>query len=142
MDTLSGGTSSTQFPLDEMHLCWLIPFSRTKVLLPHEEGEDRLETYSHLPEILWESSEEEHCISDLNSLSVPMLAPPLCLEEGTQMERGPGYHPVITQMEGGSGHHPALKLLHDANQARVQLEYEFIQETQKLAERYEHKQAK
>ena len=81
----------------------------------------------HLPEILWESSEEEHCLSDPISLSVPMSAPPPHLEEGTQTE-------------GGSGYHPALKLLQDANEARAKLEYELIQETQELGERYEHKQ--
>ena len=96
----------------------------------------------HLPGILWESSEEEHHLSDLISLSVPMSVPPQCLEEGTQMEEGPGYHPASTQMDGGAGYHPALKLLQSTNQARVQLEYELIQETQELAERYKHKWAK
>ena len=38
---LSRGTSSAQFPLDRLHLCQLIPFSRTELLLPHEEGEER-----------------------------------------------------------------------------------------------------
>ena len=129
MGTLSGGTSSAQFPLDRLCLCWLITFSRTDVLLTHEEGEERLEMYPHLPEILWDSSEEEHHLSDPSSLSVSMLTLPPHLEEGTQME-------------GGSGYHPALKLLQDANQARAQLEYEPIQETQELAERYKHKWAK
>ena len=57
------------------------------------------------------------------------MAPPPHLEEGTQTE-------------GGSGYHPALKLPQDTNQARAQLEYELIQETQKLTERYEYKPAK
>ena len=81
-----GGASFTQFPLDRLHLCQLIPFSSTEVLLPHEEGEERLETYPHFPEILWESSEEEHSLSNLIALLVPTSAPPPCLEEGTQME--------------------------------------------------------
>ena len=71
-----------------------------------------------------------------------MLAPPQHLEEGTPTEGGSVYHPTSTQTEGGSGYHPNLKLLQDTNQARVQLEYELIQETQKLAERYEQKEAK
>ena len=31
--TLSGGVSSTQFPLDQLHLCRLLPYSATKVVL-------------------------------------------------------------------------------------------------------------
>ena len=124
-----GGDSSGQFPLDRLHLHWLIPFSRTEMLLPCEVGEERLEMYPHLSEILWESLEEEHHLSDLISLLVPMSAPPPHLEEEIQME-------------GGSGYHPALKLLQDINQARAQLEYELIQEKEELAERYKHKWAK
>ena len=58
--SLSGGASSTQFPLYRLHLHWQLPFTRSKLLLPCEEGDDRLEMYPHLPEILWESSAEEH----------------------------------------------------------------------------------
>ena len=82
--------------------------------------------YPHFPEILWESSEEEHHLSDPISLSVPLSASPPHLKEDIQIE-------------GGSGYHPALKLLQDVNQARAQLEYEPIQESQKLTEKYEHK---
>ena len=39
----------------------------------------------------------------------------------------------------GSGYHPSLKLLQDTNQSRAQLEYELIQESQGLAERYKCK---
>ena len=46
-----------------------------------------------------------------------------------------------TQTEG-LGYHPSLKLLWEANQARALLECELIQETQELADRCEHKQAK
>ena len=55
MGTLSGGITSTQFPLDRLHLCWLLPFSRTEVLLPCKVGEEGLETYCHLQEFLWDS---------------------------------------------------------------------------------------
>ena len=136
VDSLSGGASSTQFPLDRLCLCWIIPFTRNEVLLPHEEGE---ESTPHLPEILWEGSAEEHHLSDLTSLLVPMFAPSSHLEEGTQTEGGSDHHPTNTHTEGGSGYHPSLKLLQDTNQARAQLEYELIQETQELVERYEHK---
>ena len=71
------------------------------MLLPHQKGEERLEMYLHLPEILWESSEEECHLPDPISLSVPTLAPPPCLEEGTQTEEESDCHPASTQMEGG-----------------------------------------
>ena len=71
-----------------------------------------------------------------------MSAPSPNLEEGTQTEGGSGYHPASTQTERGSGYHPAIKLLQDANQARDELEYELIQETQELAESYQCKRAK
>ena len=99
VDTLTGGTTSTQFPLDRLCLHQLLPFNRTEVLLPCGEGKERLETYPHLPEILWEGSEEEHHLSDPISLLVPMLAPPLHLEEGTQTEGESDCHPTSTQAE-------------------------------------------
>ena len=123
--TLSGGAPSAQFELDRLCLHWLIPFSRTEVPLPCEGGE-RLKTYSHLPVILWKSSEGEHHLSCPIFLSVSMLAPPPCLEEGIQTEGGSGYHSASTQIWGGSGYHPSLKLLQDIKQARAQLEYELI----------------
>ena len=36
MTCLSGGVASAQFSLDRLHLCWLLPFSKTEVLLPIE----------------------------------------------------------------------------------------------------------
>ena len=64
MSTLSGGASSTQFLLDQLHLCRLLPYSDTKVFLPQEEAEMGLKVFSHFWEALWQSSEEEHCLSD------------------------------------------------------------------------------
>ena len=89
--SLSGCASSAQFLLNRLHLCQLIPFIRTELLLLCEEGEEGLETYPHLPDILWECLIEQHYLSNLISLSVPTLAPPH-LEEGTQTEEG---HTVI-----------------------------------------------
>ena len=66
------------------------------MLLPHQEREERLEMYPHLPEILLESSEEENHLSDPISLSVPMSGPPPHLEEGTPMEGESAYHPAST----------------------------------------------
>ena len=87
--------------------------------MPGEEVEMGLKVFPQFQEALWQSSEEEHCLSDLISLLIPLSAPHLHQEEGTQME-------------GGLGFHPALKLLQDANQARAQLECELVQETQEL----------
>ena len=42
--------------------------------------------FPHFQEALWQSSEEEHCLSDSISLSVPLSAPHHHQEEGTQME--------------------------------------------------------
>ena len=83
--------------------------------------------YPHLPEFLWDSSEEEHHFSGPTTLSIPLPAPALLLEvctqtEGgldshsacTQTEGGLGCHPVSTQTEG-LGYHPSLKLLQEAN---------------------------
>ena len=95
----------------------------------------------HLPEILWESSEREHCLSNPISLSVPTSAPPH-LDEGIQTEGGSGYDSASTQMEGGSGYNSSIKLLQNVNQVRAQLEYELIWETQELVERHEHRWAK
>ena len=94
-----------------------------------------------LPEFLWDSLDEEHCLFDPISLSVPLPAPPPQLEEGIQAKGGLDSHPISTQTEG-LGYHPSLKLLWEANQARTQLEYELIKETQELAESCKHKQAK
>ena len=136
--TFSEGVASAQFPLDRLHLCWLLPFSKSEVLLPYEVEEERLETYPHLPEFLWDSLDEEHHLSNPISHSVPPLAPLLPLEECTQTEEELHSHPASIQTEG-LGYHSSLKLLWEANQARAQLEYELIQETQELAERCEHK---
>ena len=119
--------ASTQFPLDRLHLCQLLPFSESEVLLPCKVGEEGLEMYPHLPEFLWSSLDEEYHLSNTISLSVPTPAPPLPLEEGTQTEgrldshpasnqteRGLGCHPANTQIEG-LGYHPSLKLLWEAN---------------------------
>ena len=38
MNTLSGGVTSTQFPLDRLYFHWLLPFSETEVLLPIKVG--------------------------------------------------------------------------------------------------------
>ena len=99
--TFSGGVASAQFPLDRLHLHWLLPFNGTDVLVPCEEGEERLGMYTHLSKVLWGNIEEECNLSDPIPLSVPLLAPTLLLEECTQMEGGFDSHPTSTQTAGG-----------------------------------------
>ena len=105
MGTFSGGIASAQFPLDRLHLCQLLPFSKSEVLLQCEVGEEGLKTYPNLPEFLWDSSEEEHCLSDPISLSILLLAPALPLEVCTQTEGEFDSHPASTQTEGWLGCH-------------------------------------
>ena len=105
----------------------------------------------YLPEFLWDSLEEDHHLSGPISLLIPLPAPALLLEVCTQTKGGLDSHPACTQTEGrlgchpastqteGLGYHPSLKLLWEASQARAQLEYELIQETQELAAKCEHK---
>ena len=157
--TLSGHGNSFRghyfhpISLRQLQLCWLLPFRKSEVLLSCEVEEEELKTYPYLPEFLWDSSDKKHCLSDPISLSVPLLAPPPPLEECTQTEGGLDSHPTSTHIGGlgshpagiqteGLGYHSCLKLLWEANQARAKLEYELIPETQELAKRCEHKQAK
>ena len=92
---LSRGASSAQFPLNQLCLCRLLPFSETEVVLPHEEGVAGLKVFSHSLKILWQSSEEEHHLPDLVWLSVPSFALLPCQEEGAKTEKESGYHPAL-----------------------------------------------
>ena len=108
MSTLSGGASSAQFPLAWLCLHRLLPFSEAEVVLPHDEGEVGLKVYPHSQEVLWKSSEEEHCLSDPVLLSIPLSTLLPHQEQGTQMEEQLGYHPALQQLQ-------------DFKQARIQL---------------------
>ena len=69
MGALSKDIASAKFHLDRLHLCWLLPFSKTEVLLPIKLAEEGLKTYPHLPGFLWDSLEEDHHLSGPISLS-------------------------------------------------------------------------
>ena len=97
MGTLSRGIASTQFPLDRMHLCQLLPFSKTEVLLPIKVGGEDLKTYPHLSEFLWDSLEEDHCLSGPIPLSIPLPAPASLIEVCIQTKGGLDSHPACTQ---------------------------------------------
>ena len=141
MDAFPRGVPSTQFPLDRLHLCWLLPFSKSEVLLLSKVEEESLKMYPHLPEFPWDSLEEEHHLSSPISLSIPLPAPVSLLEVCTQTKKGLDSHSTCNQTEDGLGchpargqteglgYHPSLKLLQEANQERTQLECELIWET-------------
>ena len=67
VSTLSGGASSIQFPLDHLCLWRLLPYYKTEVLLPHEEGEIGIKVYLYTSrgsmEKLWMKSTASltHC---------------------------------------------------------------------------------
>ena len=83
-------------------------------------GEEGYETYSHLPEFLWDGLEEEHCLFDPISLSV--LPPTSHLHNwrrALRLREGQTVILLVPKWRGGSGHHPPLKLLQDNNQAEL-----------------------
>ena len=83
VSSLTRGTSSVQFPLDQLCLCSLLPYSDIEVVLPQKEGEVGLKVFPYFREALWQSSEEKHHLSDPILLSVPSSASLPHPEEGT-----------------------------------------------------------
>ena len=62
---------TAQFPLAQLNLQRLLPFSSTQVIQPHEKDDEELKVFPFFQEVLWESSEEDHCMSDPVLLLVP-----------------------------------------------------------------------
>ena len=62
---------TAQFPLDQLCLWQLLPYSPTQVILPCEAEDEELKVYPILQEALWKSSEEDHHLSDPILLSGP-----------------------------------------------------------------------
>ena len=141
MGTFSGGTASTQFPLDRLHLQQLLPFT-LRCCYDMRWGK-RGWRHTLISQSCYGIVQMRNTIFlILSPCQSPQLAPPPQLEEGTQTKGGSDCHSASTQTEGGLGNHPSLKLLQEANHVRAQLEYELILETEELAERCEHKQTK
>ena len=99
LSTLPKGVASTQFPPDCLHLWRLLPYSKTEVLLPHKGGEIGIKVYPYTWEVLWESSEEEHHLSNPMSLLIPSSTLLPHLEEGTQTGKESGYNPALWQLQ-------------------------------------------
>ena len=87
--TLAAGTSANQFSLAQVHLCRLLPFSSTQVVLPCEREDEELNVYPFLWEVLWDRSEGNHCLSDPVLLLVPPSSFSPHQEESSQTEEGP-----------------------------------------------------
>ena len=77
--TLSVGMPTAQFPLAWLCICKLLPYSSTWVILQCKKEGEGLKVYPFLQEALWESSEEDHYLSDPMLLSVPPLLLPSLL---------------------------------------------------------------
>ena len=74
--TLLEGASTIQFPLPQLHLCQLLLYSSTQVILPKKEKEaNELKITLITQQTLWESSIEEHHVSSLVLLLLPQLVP-------------------------------------------------------------------
>ena len=119
MWVLLGGALSTQFPLDWLQLCRLLPYSDTNVVLPWEEGEEALKVY---PFFLGGFAAKLRGGAPLplqpdTTVGLHQCYPIPYQEEGSQMEEGLGFHPT-------------LKWFQSINQARAQLEYDLAQEAQ------------
>ena len=97
-----------QFPLDNLHLWKLPPYSKTEAHLPHEEGEMEYRTYPFSQEVLWKCSEESHCLSNPVALTMPSSTLPSLLKEGMQLDVELGYN-------------WAFQLLQSFNKAQAQL---------------------
>ena len=105
--TVSRGTFSAYFPLDQLHLCRLLPFSQAEVVLLHEEGEVGLKVYP-IPERFSGKTQKRNTASDpvLQSISLSTLL----------------YHQEqCTQIKEESGYYPTLQQLQDFDQAVIQL---------------------
>ena len=116
--TLSEGTSTIQFPLSHLCLCWLLLYSPNQVILPKEEKEaNKLKITLITKEALWDSSIEEHCLSSL----VPLLLPPLVPATSLRIYKDRG-----SQTDDRLDFNMALKQLQVVTWAKSQLEWELL----------------
>ena len=123
--TLSVGTLAAHLPLAWLCLCRLLSYSSTQVILPFEKDDKELKVYPFFPEAFWESSEEDHHLSDLVLVSVPPSSFPPHQEESSQTEEGPS---LI----------PALMGLQSITQAKAQLKWELAH---RMATKHKDQQA-
>ena len=113
--TFSDGTLTAKFPLGLLHLHWLLPYSSTQVMLPHEKEGDKVNISLFLAGTLWQSSEEEHHLSHLLPLSVPIISPHSNIDGRAQTKEALSFS-------------LALRQLQEAIQAKAQLEWGLARE--------------
>ena len=97
--TLAVGMLAVHFPLAQLCLCRLFHFSFTQVVLPCRRDDKEIKVYPFLWEALWESSKEDHCLSDLVLLSVPPSSFSPHQEESSQTEKGFSLSLTLTRLQ-------------------------------------------
>ena len=97
--TLAVGMFAAQFPLAWLWLYRLLPFSSTQVVLPCERDDRELKVYPFLQEALWESSKEDHHLSDHILLLVPPSSFSPHHEESSQTKEDPSLSPTLTWLQ-------------------------------------------
>ena len=119
--SLSRSTSSTQFPMDCLHICRLLPYSDTKVVLLLGGGIGVVGKCFHTSGRFCGKAQKRSTVS-----LTQFCCQSLCWPSNPHQEEG-------NKAGKGLGFYPTFKHLQDINQARVQLECELAQETQGLA---------
>ena len=107
VDTFSGCVTSAQFPLDRLHLHWLLPISRTEVLLLCKVGEEGLETYIYLLEFLWDGSEEEHHLFDPSPCQFPHWLLLCNCKRALRLREDQTVIPLVPRWRGQATTHPS-----------------------------------
>ena len=121
--TLSASTLTAQFPLAQLHLCRLLPYSSIQTVLLWEKEGEGLKMYPVLMETLWESSEEEHCLSLPCPLSVPFISSHSNRDMSVQTKEVLSFSFALRQLQ--------------EVKAKAQLEWRLALELEGLAKNYE-----
>ena len=113
--TLLAGMLTTQFPLAWLHLCRILSIHPLRWSCNMGGMTRSCKVYPFLWKALWESSEEDHCLSEPVLLLVPHYFFSPHWEESSQTEEELGLSSALTW-------------LHSITQAKAQLEWELAHE--------------
>ena len=102
--TLPEGAPTIQFPLSRLHLCQLLLYSSTQVILSKEEKEaNELKITLITQETLWESFIKEHYLSSLVPLLLPHSVPATSLiiyeDRGAQTNERWDFNMALKQLQ-------------------------------------------